>query len=171
MSKYDYDSYVREWSTDISPNLSRAMGCPSSVEHKPKALSKQLSWEAPASFGLRKSGYIKDVGRTNSSVPTDDTTADASRRPASSLKRSLTIEAKALSKGLSCETPASFGLRDSSSSGITIKDVGRTNSSLPTNDTVDASRPASSLKRSLVLRWRKAVDASCFGIGEHEQST
>ncbi|CAB1101831.1 unnamed protein product [Ectocarpus sp. CCAP 1310/34] len=110
MSKDDYDSYVREWNTNVSPNLARALGCPSSMEQKAKALSKQLSWEAPASFGLRNSGYIKGVGRTNSSVPTDDTTAEASRRP------------------------------------------------------------ASSLKRSLVLRWRKAVDASCFGIGEHEQS-
>ncbi|CAM9600991.1 unnamed protein product [Ectocarpus fasciculatus] len=161
ISKDDYDSYVRKWSTNVSPNLARAMGCHSSVEQKAKALSKGLTWEAPASFGLRNSGDIKDVGRTNSVLIND--TAGASRPAYScSLKRSLTTGEKARSKDSSCETSASLGLRDTCSSG-TIKGVGRTNR-------VDPSRPASSLKRSLVLRWRKAVDASCFGIGEYEQS-
>lgn len=62
------DDYILDWSTNISPNLAKAMGNCGPNQPKVEALSKELSWKAPTTSGLQNSAPIFDSARRRSSM-------------------------------------------------------------------------------------------------------
>ncbi|CAM9719376.1 unnamed protein product [Pylaiella littoralis] len=52
------DAYILDWSTNISPNLAKAIGNCGSNQPKTDAITAQLSWKPPTTFGLKNSAPI-----------------------------------------------------------------------------------------------------------------
>eukprot|EP00903_Cladosiphon_okamuranus_P010040 g9520.t1 len=57
------DQYILDWSTNISPNLGKALGQSSSAKNKMDIISAELSWKPPSTSGLRNSAPIIDTSR------------------------------------------------------------------------------------------------------------